>query len=505
VWHVPIITEIQAHAPHGTLGLLLVVLPLALAAAAVSYRIVEQPPLRYRRRWTVPREAPGVPASAPADADPGLGPRGFGWLLGAAGAVRLALIVGTPHLPIRNDAADYNRLGRLLAAGHGFGTSALAAAGGPTTFRAPLYPWFLAAVYRLTGDSVIAARCVEAALGVVTVGLVALIADLVWGRRVAWVAAAIAAVLPSLVISSTSVLSESLYMPLEAAAVAAALLAMRTGPRRWWWAALSGLCAGLGILDRPAGFVLVAALAVIVVAGWTHERRELGRRLGTAAVLIVTAVAVLVPWVARDEGTFHALVPVTDIDGFNLAGVYNPVVAGEPYPVAYQWQPPTSSPLFADRSLNEVQLGDALRRQALRWMQDHPTSVVAASFWNTWRMAELTGIGGSTFALDDSGYGRHMAWLEMLSFWLLAVLAAGGLLTRRARTAPLGLWLAPVALWAITAPVLGGSRLRAPIDLFLVLAAAVAVDALARPRPPVPPPSEPEPAVEARLPADSVV
>ena len=72
--------------------------------------------------------------------------------------------------------------------GHGFGETGLAAGGGPTAFRPPLYPLFLGAVYAVTGDSITAARLLQALLGVAAVGLLGVIAWQLWGRRVALIA-----------------------------------------------------------------------------------------------------------------------------------------------------------------------------------------------------------------------------------------------------------------------------------------------------------------------------
>jgi len=78
---------------------------------------------------------------------------------------RARMVMATQHLVLSGDPADYDRLGRLLAAGKGFGTSVLSPSGGPTAFRPPLYPLFLGAVYKVTGGSMTAARLVQAVLG----------------------------------------------------------------------------------------------------------------------------------------------------------------------------------------------------------------------------------------------------------------------------------------------------------------------------------------------------
>jgi len=463
VWHVPIIEHLLPHAPKGTLGLLVVALPSSLAAAAGSYWLIERPFLRFRRPWAAgpDRGAAGrVSESTRAVI-----------LVLVALVVRLAVVLRSPRLPLSSDPADYNRLGRLLAAGHGFGPSLLSPSGGPTTFRAPLYPLFLAGVYRLSANSIQAARCLQAVLGVATVVLIGLIGSRLWGRRVGWIAAGLAALFPPLIITGGALLSESIYVPVELGAFLVVLVAVGDGRRRWPWVAAGGALAGLGVLARPNGIALLIALAALLVARAGADR-------GRVLVLVAGFAMVVAPWIVRDAMEFHRLVPITDIDGYNLAGVYNTQAASSAYPTHYQWRPPVAvpslRPLFHDPSLDEVALGDRLRDRGLSWIGAHPTSVLAAIFWDSWRMAELTGIRESSAVVAEAGFGRGAAWLEMVSFWSLGLLAVLGMVTRRAREAWV-VWVAPVSLWAVTVPFLGTSRLRAPLDPFVVLAAAIAL------------------------------
>jgi hypothetical protein len=67
----------------------------------------------------------------------------------------------------------------------------------------------------------------------------------------------------------------------------------------------------------------------------------------------------------------------------------------------------------------------------------------------------------------------------MVSFWLVAGLALIGLFGKRLWRAPPALWVIPVLFLLSSVPVLGMSRIRAPIDPFLVFAAGLGVLALA--------------------------
>ena len=492
LWHVPIITELVGHVPAGTGWLLLSVLPLSLLVAAVSYAVVERPALLFRSRWAAEPDPDAGPERLPVYARMRANLPSNGVLIGAAALaaigflIRAATIAATSPLHLGSDPTDYDRIARLMASGRGFGPSLLSPSGGPTAFRAPLYPIFLSGVFRLTHDSITAARLVEAALGVATAGLIGAAAYLLWGRAAGWAATALTSVFPPFVVWSTSILSESIYLPLESLALVAVLQARRRRARQAEYCALAGLAAGLGVLARPNGAVLVLGLAVLAIAGLPGRRSGsswssfLRATVGSAGVLVLVAGISVLPWLSRDYARFHAFVPVSDIDGYNLAGTFNQQAAASGYPTHYQWRPPVAVPslasAFLDHNLNEKTLGDALWRSGRQWIDSHPASLPSSYVWNTLRMAQLGGASESKADMEEAGFGSTAALLSMISFWIVAALAVVGLACRRAWR-PAALWLSPVLLWLISAPFLGTSRIRAPIDVFLILAAATAAAA----------------------------
>lgn len=425
---------------------------------------------------TTPAAAP--PATGPAPAPPGHRERrpvvGVLVVLAVAAAARLALILATPDLPLRDDPADYHRLAASVARGHGFGDTVLAAGGGPTAFRPPLYPFLLGVVYRLGGVDVGTARLVQAGLGVAAVGLLGLLAARLAGRKVALVTMALAAVYPPLLLAGGSLLSESVSLPLELGALLAALAHRRSGGG-WRWPLLAGVLVGLAVLARPNHAVLLVPVALLV-AGPRPRRRA------PVAVAVVGAVAVVAPWAVRNAVVFGRFVPVSDLDGYVAAGVYNPVSAAlGAHPAAFV--PPVAvpdyAPLFADPSLDEVALGDALRRRAVEFARDHPAYVPKVVAFNTLRLFDLGGWSFTRIAARSLGYGPRLADIEVVSFLVVAVLALAGLTDRRARQVPAALWWTPVLFVATTVPLLGTFRYRLPIEPFVLLAAAFAVTRLA--------------------------
>jgi len=130
------------------------------------------------------------------------------------------------------DAGEYDRDAVALVAGHGFGVSDATFHGGPTAYHPPLFSLALAGVYELSGTSNTvhrwkAGRAFEAVLGAVAVGLIWLIALELFGATVALITGALAAVYPPLVLVGSSLMSESLFIPLALGAVYAGLRARR--------------------------------------------------------------------------------------------------------------------------------------------------------------------------------------------------------------------------------------------------------------------------------------
>jgi hypothetical protein len=62
-------------------------------------------------------------------------------------------------------------------------------------------------------------------------------------------------------------------------------------------------------------------------------------------------------------------------------------------------------------------------------------------------------------------------------FWVVGLLAIGGLFTRAVRRVPFSLWLVPLLVWLSEAPITTGTpRFRAALDPFFILLAACAVE-----------------------------
>jgi len=103
--------------------------------------------------------------------------------------IRLAFVWQIRELPTQRwlvmDAQRYDELAREIAAGGWMPREAF--------YQAPLYPYFLAAVYAVTGGSLLAVRLLQAVLGALTVVLLAVLAGRLFGRTAGGAAGLLAA------------------------------------------------------------------------------------------------------------------------------------------------------------------------------------------------------------------------------------------------------------------------------------------------------------------------
>jgi 4-amino-4-deoxy-L-arabinose transferase-like glycosyltransferase len=408
-------------------------------------------------------------------------------ILGLATIVRLAMILATPHAVLFGDPVDYQRHAVSIAAGRGYPRTEIATPGKATAFRPPGYPFLLGGLYAVVGVSVDAGRVLGGVLGVLTVLLIALLGRSLWGPRVGLIGAGIAAVFPPLVALDASLVSESLFLPLELA-FALAVVALWRRPGELRWALLAGLTCALCALTRAvADAWLLVALVVVLSAAV-----RVAVRWRAAGALVASFALVLTPWTIRNLDQLHAFVPISTEDGYTLAGQYNPDTAvANDFEAVWRLPPEVPSlaartrPLFArPGGVGEAELNHVLLSAGVHYFEHHPGHLAVASALNTLRLVDL-GVGHdfvSGLSYREMGVPADLQGLESRSAQLLTLLALLSVLARvllrgRFSLGPRWLWAIPLLTLALTVPMVGNPIKRAPLDPFLVLIVAVAADA----------------------------
>ena len=190
--------------------------------------------------------------------------------------------------------------------------------GKPTAFRPPGYAYLLGGAYRLFGaqaeaDRIRVARRFSAPCSACSASRSSACSPRrFWGRRIALIAMALAAIyVPSLFVA-TAIMSEQLFVVLMLAALVVAL-ALKDSPHPYRLAVAAGLLTGLAVLTRANGLILLAPLAF---AAWRSSWRA-------AAILVAVTLVTVAPWTIRNAYELHAFVPTTTQLGWALAGTYN--------------------------------------------------------------------------------------------------------------------------------------------------------------------------------------
>ncbi len=135
-------------------------------------------------------------------------------------------------------------------------------------FYSPLYPYFLAVVFKIFGASFDAAHGVQALLGLVPVALVWDTARRLFGRAEALVAGLIAALCGPVLFYEQLLLTEGLLILLHAALVWCLVRGhLSRGRLRWPWFMAGGVATGLASCGRgnillAAGFLLAAVFLI---------------------------------------------------------------------------------------------------------------------------------------------------------------------------------------------------------------------------------------------------
>ena len=378
----------------------------------------------------------------------------------------------------QTDALDYDRHGVSIAEGAGYPEAdELTGGPGPGAFRPPLYPYLLGGVYALAGpedpgDRRQAGRIAQALLGIIAVGLIALIAFQIWGRVEALVAGGIAAVYPPLILAGSSLMTEPLFITLLLAGLAA-MLHYRQRDRRFRWLVLAGACAGLATLGRTNGVILIAVFAF---AAWTLRPRWSRQALRAPAVVLLAAGLMILPWTIRNAVELDAFVPVSTQAGFGFAGQYNETSAES----RATWRPPFDTAeyrsLFVRPDLDEVEVADHLMNAVREYVWNNPEHVVVAGFWNGLRFLSLDDpVDVERRNAFFSGQPQGLAEISVYAFWLLALIALAGCFTSRARRLPGFVWILPPLFMLSVMFVFGMARYRVVIEPIVILLGTVAL------------------------------
>lgn len=373
---------------------------------------------------------------------------------------------------------QHDMYARSLVAGNGFRIDGVLAATGHETpgsfghdtlysFKPPLYPLFLAGIYKTMSRNFIAVGIVQAILGMLTCLLVYRIGKRMFECRVGLLAAGILAVYPYHVIMAARVSDTTLFTLLMSLSVVAFMdLAEKPAGARVIGA---GVTLGAGILCR-SNMLFFAPLAMLwlLIRMWPDNKRAFIVATGTGVVMVLA----LLPWMARNYAVHGQFVLLGTNGGYTFWQSHNPFTAkylrmgSDLDPIAFNEGIDWQSKGLDD--LSEADQDHWFYQEGFRFISQHPFESIRLAGQKLWCLW-----GWQLY--PDSGNLRKNALFAITYVPILVLGVVGLILSRRRWRSASLLWGAFLAFSLVYVVFYGKTIYRCPLDPFIIVFAAIAL------------------------------
>lgn len=311
-------------------------------------------------------------------------------------------------------------------------------------------------------------RATMTALGIAVIPLVAVLARRIAGRRVAVIAAGLAAVYPNLWLSDALIMSETLMLFL----MVITMIAATNHRERFDVRTALALGALIGLTGYARSEILLYAPLFALIGVRSHPPAKWIRQGG---LVLLGAGVIVLPWVVFNSTRFDSMVVMSTNDGNTLLGANCPATYGGPGLGGWNLSclgSETDEPNLDTSGRSAVRRREAVsyaRHHAARWVYVVPARVL--------RAVDLFGLADNV--RGDVGEERPSwgVWAGIASWWVLAPMAAVGLWRTR-RGLRYVLAVPVLGVLGVAAAFYGSHRLRAPVEPIVVVCAAMFIAAL---------------------------
>ncbi len=241
-------------------------------------------------------------------------------------ALRLFFILKWPH--VTGDTYIYGDIAKNWLAHGVYGFSHPGGAPEPTWIRLPGFPGFLALCFLLFGrEHYTAVMLVQTVVDVLTCFLIADLTRRMIHDFAGKIAFVLACICPFTANYVASPMPETLSIFSLAGAFWCMCIALDEPPHRWLAWTGCALSIAFGILLRPDGGMLLAAIGLFLIVRLIRIPDQRGATFVAGLLVLVISLAPLVPWTIRNWVTFRHFEPLapryaSDLDEFTPLG-YN--------------------------------------------------------------------------------------------------------------------------------------------------------------------------------------
>jgi 4-amino-4-deoxy-L-arabinose transferase-like glycosyltransferase/Flp pilus assembly protein TadD len=394
----------------------------------------------------------------------------------------LALILRLGHwLSIRQDpfysqlimdSYEYDRWAQAIAAGDWLGREVF--------FQAPLYPYFLAGVYRLFGHHLDIVYLLQVLLA--CAGCMALYkaGEALGGRTLGLSAAFLAAIYGVFIFYDVQIQKESLAVTIITFLLWSVIAAREQNRTRVWFT-VGVLCGLLSLLRENALF-----LAPFLLLLTFRRRTPVGPSLKKCGFFAVGLAIILLPVAVRNSMLGGGFLPTTFQGGTNFYignnpqanGTYQPVVPGKQMPYYERREPVRIAEQEAGRPLTPAEVSGYWLKKSWAWIKQHPADYLRLQFkkflmyWSWYEWPDAL----DYYYIKESSPVIAASLLEFSGLFLLAMIGLWMIRSQVRKWAPVLVlvlvWMASVVIFFLF------SRYRLPSLPGLMLLAAVPIASL---------------------------
>ncbi len=229
----------------------------------------------------------------------------------------------------------------------------------------------------------------------------------------------------------------------------------------------TGVVVALAALTRSEMVALAPLLALIGFR--SRPRLEWLKR---AVVMLVVVGAVIAPWMIYNSTRFDAPVLLSANEGITILGANCDATYGGPKMGG--WLTSCLNDVVIQPGEDASELSRREHKLAVQYMREHVRRLPLVVAARLLRTVDLYGLHDLVLIDMADQRGRVQSWGGILSWWLLAPLAAVGWWRSRRRCG--WILLAPaISVFATAAIFYGAHRLRAPLEPVVVICAAMAM------------------------------